>query len=69
VAETGGGGALDDSAVVTTVGSSSASTGNDSALGGWGWGSEVTTRVLSARRFKVARLSTPVSACLREDRK
>jgi hypothetical protein len=46
-----------------------ARTGNDSILGGWGRGSRVTTRALSARCFKGARLSTLVSACLREDKK
>jgi hypothetical protein len=46
------------------VGSSSAHTDNGSMLGGWGWGSEATTRALNAMRFKGARLSTLVSACL-----
>jgi hypothetical protein len=32
-------------------------------------GLEVTTRALSARLFKGARLSTPVSVCLQESRK
>jgi hypothetical protein len=67
--ETGGGGVLEASATVTTAGSSSTGTRNDSVLRGWGWGLEVTTHALSARRFKGARLSTLVSACLREDRK
>jgi hypothetical protein len=39
-----------------------------SAHGGWGRGLEGTTRALWARRFRGARLSTPVSAFLREDR-
>jgi hypothetical protein len=60
----GGGGAPDASTTATTAGSSSARAGNGSMLRGWGQGSECTTRALNAKRFKGARLSTPVSAYL-----
>jgi hypothetical protein len=36
-------------------------------LGGWRRGSEETTRAVNVKRFKGPRLSTLVSACLRED--
>jgi hypothetical protein len=35
---------------------------------GWGWGSEGTTSTLRARHFRGARLSTPMSVYLQEDR-
>jgi hypothetical protein len=63
------GGALESSAATTTTDSSSACDGGGSVLEGWERGSEDTTHTLNARRFRGARLSTPVSACPREDRK
>jgi hypothetical protein len=65
---TGGGGAPDSSTVVAMASHSSTCTGSGSAHGSWGRGSEGTTRTLWAKRFRGARLSTPVSSYLREDR-
>jgi hypothetical protein len=56
----------DSSTAEATASPSSTCAGSGSAHRGWGWGSEDTTRTLWARRFRVARLSTPVSAYLRE---
>jgi hypothetical protein len=64
----GGGGAPESSTAVATANPSSNCTGSGSAYGGWGRGSEGTTRALKAKRLRGARLSTPVSECLREDR-
>jgi hypothetical protein len=61
-------GALGSSTATTTADSSSTCASSGSAHRGWGRGSEGTTRVLSGRRFKGARLSMPVSAYLQEDR-
>jgi hypothetical protein len=67
VARTGRGGVIGALVLATTDGSSSARGGADLVLEGWGRGLEETTRALNARRFRGPRLSTPVSACLRED--
>jgi hypothetical protein len=66
---TSGGGAIDAPTSATTAGSSSARGGAGLVLGGFGQGSEETTRALNSRHFRGPRLSTPVSACLREDRR
>jgi hypothetical protein len=50
-----------------TDGVSSARNGTDLVLGGWSWGSGEITCALYASRFRGPRLSTPVSAWLRED--
>jgi hypothetical protein len=68
VAATGRGGVTDSSTTVATTSPSSTCTGSGSAYGGWGQDSEGTTCALKAKRFRGARLSTPVSACLREYR-
>jgi hypothetical protein len=62
------GGAPDSSTTMATANPSSTCTGSGSAHGGWGRASEGTTRALWAKHFRGTRLSTPVSACLREDR-
>jgi hypothetical protein len=64
----GRGSTPDSSTTYATCSPSSACVGNGSARGGWGRGSEDMTHALRARRFRGARLSTPVSAYLREDR-
>jgi hypothetical protein len=61
---TGGGGAPDSSTAVATGSPSSTSVGSGSAHEGWGRGSEGTTLVLWDKRFRGARLSTPVSVYL-----
>jgi hypothetical protein len=65
-AGTGGSGAIDASAAAAAADTSSACGGTGSVLGGWGRGLEEITCTLNARRFRGTRLSTPVSACLRE---
>jgi hypothetical protein len=65
----GGGGVINASAVVVTAGTSSARGGTISVPGGWERASGKVTRVLDARRFKGVKLSTLVSAWLREARK
>jgi hypothetical protein len=67
-AVTGGGGAPDSSIAVATDSPSSTCVRSGSAHGGWGRGSKGTTRALWAKSFWGARLSTLVSAYLREDR-
>jgi hypothetical protein len=67
VAGIGGGDAIGAFVLATTVDSSLARGGADSALGGWGRGSEETNHALNARCFRGPRLSMPVLACLQED--
>jgi hypothetical protein len=57
-AGTGGSGAIDGPASATTIVSSLACGGADSVLGGWGRGSEETTRTLNTKRFRGPKLST-----------
>jgi hypothetical protein len=59
----------DASFAATAIGISSACGGAGSVLGDWGRGSEEITRAPSARRFRGTRLSTHVSARLREGQK
>jgi hypothetical protein len=66
-AETSSRGVVEAPASATIVGSSLARGGSDSVLRSWGRVSEETTRALNTRCFKGPRLSTPMSACLRED--
>jgi hypothetical protein len=63
----GGGGMPDSSTTVAMSSPSSTCVGSGSAHEGWGRGSEGATRALWAKRFGGAKLSTPVSAYLRED--
>jgi hypothetical protein len=66
-AVTRGGGAPESSTVVARADPSSTCTVSGLTHGGWGQGLEGTTRALWAKRFRGAKLSTLVSACLRED--
>jgi hypothetical protein len=54
---------------VATAGTPSARGGTISVPGGWEQASDEVTRLLDARRFKGVKLSTPVSAWLREAQK
>jgi hypothetical protein len=64
---TSGGGKPDSSTAMATGSPSSTCDGSGSAHRGLGRGSEGTTRALWAKRFRGARLSTPVSAYLRQE--
>jgi hypothetical protein len=66
---TGGGDAIDASAEAAVADTSSACSGTGSVLGGWGRGSEEITCALSVRRFRGARMSMLVTACLKKDRR
>jgi hypothetical protein len=66
VTGTGGGGVINASATVAAAGTSSACGGTISVPWGWERASGEITYALDARRFRGIKLSTPVSASLRE---
>jgi hypothetical protein len=69
VTGTGAGGVINTSAVVAAAGTSSACGGTILVPEGWGRASDEITGALDARRFRGVKLSTPVSAWLREAQK
>jgi hypothetical protein len=66
---TGGGGVINGSSAVAAAGTSSACGSTISVPGGWERTSDEITYALDARRFRGVKLSTPVSAWLREAQK